>query len=84
MHSRKGTTEVHEFEGMFNGFRAYFKVTSVIGHVFSVDFPAKYQDWAATDPADLFQAPIHKAEANPKAFKSRSSWLQSFGIVVGL
>ena len=34
MHSRKGTTEVHEFEGMFNGFRAYFKVTSVIGHVF--------------------------------------------------
>ncbi|KAJ6973215.1 DNA topoisomerase 3-beta isoform X1 [Populus alba x Populus x berolinensis] len=34
MHSRKGTTEVHEFEGMFNGFPAYFKVTSVTGHVF--------------------------------------------------
>lgn len=67
MHSRKGTTEVHEFEGMFNGFPAHFKVTSVIGHVFSVDFPAKYQDWAATDPADLFQASIHKTEANPKA-----------------
>ena len=32
----------------------------------SVDFPAKYQDWSATDPIDLFQAPIQKTEANPK------------------
>ena len=34
--------------------------------VSSVDFPAPYQDWTATDPLDLFQAPIRKVEANPK------------------
>ncbi|KAF3456996.1 hypothetical protein FNV43_RR01653 [Rhamnella rubrinervis] len=33
----------------------------------SVDFPAPYQEWLATDPLDLFQTPIRKAEANPKA-----------------
>ncbi|CDP10274.1 unnamed protein product [Coffea canephora] len=67
MSTRRGTTEVHEFDGMFMGSRAHFKVTSVIGHVFSVDFPATYQDWTTTDPLDLFEAPIRKTEANPKA-----------------
>ncbi|MED6197065.1 hypothetical protein PIB30_053243 [Stylosanthes scabra] len=52
---------------MFFGSPARFKVTSVIGHVFSVDFPPKYQDWAATDPLDLFDAQIVKNESNPKA-----------------
>lgn len=32
----------------------------------SVDFPSKYKDWSANDPVDLFQAPIVKAESNPK------------------
>ncbi|XP_015887107.3 DNA topoisomerase 3-beta isoform X1 [Ziziphus jujuba] len=67
MSTRKGSTDVHEFDGSFLGFQAHYKVTSVIGHVFSVDFPAPYQNWAATDPLDLFQAPICKAETNPKA-----------------
>ncbi|KAK7280853.1 hypothetical protein RIF29_08385 [Crotalaria pallida] len=67
MFTRKGSTEVHEFEGMFRGSPAHFKVTSVIGHVFSVDFPAKYQDWSATNPFDLFQAQVLKNESNPKA-----------------
>ncbi|CAI0397667.1 unnamed protein product, partial [Linum tenue] len=67
MSTRKGSTEVHEFDGTFLGFPAYYKVTSVIGHVFSVDFPEKYQNWSATDPLDLFQAPVRKAESNPKA-----------------
>ncbi|KAJ4827020.1 hypothetical protein Tsubulata_033804 [Turnera subulata] len=67
MHTRRGSTEVHEFEGMFCGSHAHFKVTSVIGHVFSVDFPAKYQDWTVTDPEDLFQAQVVKSESNPKA-----------------
>ncbi|ESW35784.1 hypothetical protein PHAVU_001G264300 [Phaseolus vulgaris] len=65
--TRRGSTEVHEFDGKFLGSPAYFKVTSVIGHVFSVDFPAKYQDWAATDPLDLFQSQVLKNESNPKA-----------------
>ncbi|WJZ87911.1 hypothetical protein VitviT2T_007256 [Vitis vinifera] len=69
MSTRRGgsSTEVHEFNGTFRGSNAQYKVTSVIGHVFSVDFPAKYQDWTVTDPLDLFQAPILKAESNPKA-----------------
>ncbi|KAL5542809.1 hypothetical protein UlMin_010519 [Ulmus minor] len=67
MNTRRGSTEVHEFDGNFLGLRAYYKVTSVIGHVFSVDFPAKYQDWTSTDPMDLFEAPIVKNESNPKA-----------------
>lgn len=32
----------------------------------SVDFPATFQDWNATDPLDLFQAPTLKSESNPK------------------
>lgn len=32
----------------------------------SVDFPEKYQNWATVDPQDLFDAPIHKKESNPK------------------
>ena len=34
------------------------KVTSVVGHVFSVDFPKQYQSWESVDPAELFDAPI--------------------------
>ncbi|KAL8120955.1 hypothetical protein AgCh_017940 [Apium graveolens] len=34
MSSRRGSTEVHEFEAMFQGQKAHYKVTSVIGHVF--------------------------------------------------
>uniref|UniRef100_A0A2N9J882 DNA topoisomerase n=1 Tax=Fagus sylvatica TaxID=28930 RepID=A0A2N9J882_FAGSY len=37
MSTRKGSTDVHEFEGMFRGFRVHFKVTSVIGHVFRAE-----------------------------------------------
>ncbi|XP_057959790.1 DNA topoisomerase 3-beta isoform X2 [Malania oleifera] len=71
MFTRKSSTDVHEFDGIFMGLHAHCKVTSVIGHVFSVDFPATYQDWTITDPLDLFGAPIVKAESNPKAHISR-------------
>ncbi|KAF7132009.1 hypothetical protein RHSIM_Rhsim09G0063400 [Rhododendron simsii] len=37
MSTRRGSTEVHEFDGMFQGFSAHYKVTSVIGHVFRSD-----------------------------------------------
>ncbi|KAL2242420.1 DNA topoisomerase 3-beta isoform X2 [Sesamum indicum] len=67
MSTRRGSTEVHEFDGMFLGFPVHYKVTSVIGHVFSVDFPARFQDWNSTNPLDLFDAPIVKSESTPKA-----------------
>ncbi|XP_047261402.1 DNA topoisomerase 3-beta-like isoform X2 [Capsicum annuum] len=84
MSTRRGSTEVHEFDAMFLGSRAHYKVTSVIGHVFSVDFPAAFQDWTNTNPSDLFQAPVLKKETNPKASKPGSPWLYTFDTVVGL
>nr|CAD1839134.1 unnamed protein product [Ananas comosus var. bracteatus] len=66
MSTRKGSTDVHEFDGMFRGAHSHFKVTSVIGHVFSVDFPPAYQNWELTDPMDLFEAPVLKSECNQR------------------
>jgi DNA topoisomerase-3 len=36
------------------------RVSSVAGHVFSVDFPTKFQSWDSVDPAELFSAPVVK------------------------
>ncbi|KAK3262256.1 hypothetical protein CYMTET_28876, partial [Cymbomonas tetramitiformis] len=67
MSSRRGSLEVHEFSGLFHGRHANFKMTSVIGHVYSLDFTAQYQNWETTDPGTLFSAETRKAESNPKA-----------------
>ena len=66
-HSRRSFLEVHEWNGSFRGRIANFRMTSVIGHVLSIDFPAKFQNWETTDPASLFDAPTIRSEANPKA-----------------
>lgn len=66
MHSRRGQLDVHEFDGIFLGRPAHFKMTSVIGHVLSLDFLPQYQNWETTHPASLFDAPTRKSEANPK------------------
>jgi len=55
--SRKGVSKfcpVNEFSGAIFGYNAWFRVTSVAGHVYSTDFPREYQDWKKHDPADLF------------------------------
>jgi DNA topoisomerase-3 len=56
--SRGRTPPVHEFNYPFMGGPCRMIVTSVVGHIFSVDFPKEYQNWEATDPASLFQAPV--------------------------
>eukprot|EP00897_Mesotaenium_endlicherianum_P000232 jgi/Mesen1/10209/ME000077S09546 len=71
MRSRRGHLDVHEFRGHFQGQAASFRVTSVIGHVLSLDFPAQYQNWDTVDPAELFDAPAVKMESNPKAHVCR-------------
>ena len=48
------------------GRNANFRVTSVCGHVFSIDFEDKFNNWEKTDPAELFSAGTKKDEANPK------------------
>jgi len=54
--SRGRSPPVHEFEGAFRGERVLYRVTSVTGHLYSLDFPKTYQSWEATDPKDLFSA----------------------------
>ena len=61
MQSRGRSPPVHEFNGSFQGKPAFYRVTSVTGHVFSVDFPAAYQKWDAVDPVELFSAPVVRA-----------------------
>lgn len=43
--SRQTNLDVHSWNGTFMGMHAMFKMTSVIGHVLSVDFPSEYQSW---------------------------------------
>uniref|UniRef100_A0A8C7F042 DNA topoisomerase n=1 Tax=Oncorhynchus kisutch TaxID=8019 RepID=A0A8C7F042_ONCKI len=68
--SRKGLNgacSVHEYMGTFSGQSVRFKMTSVCGHVMSLDFIGKYNNWDKVDPAELFtKAPTEKKEANPK------------------
>jgi len=66
LHSRRGALNVHEWSGTFKGSPASFKMTSVIGHVYSLDFPPKYNSWDRVDPLELFEAETVKQEANPK------------------
>ncbi|KAK2705952.1 hypothetical protein QYM36_016090 [Artemia franciscana] len=67
--SRKGSNgacSVHEWEGKFRGQHVLFKMTSVCGHVMSLDFPGKYNNWDKVDPVELFSCPTEKKEATPK------------------
>ena len=66
MASRRAALDVHEFEGRFRGAPAFFKMTSVIGHVFSIDFPPAYNNWDKVDPGQLYDAKTLKGESNPK------------------
>jgi DNA topoisomerase III len=66
METRGRTPPVHEFHGSFkNHSNCLIRVTSVVGHVFSTDFPSQYNRWDATDPYDLFEAEV-KQEAENK------------------
>lgn len=61
------SADVHEWSGSFEGRPARIKCTSVVGHVFSIDFPKEFNDWTRTDPTQLFAAKTVRNEANPKA-----------------
>ena len=58
LEGRGKSPPIYEFDGTFLNKNVIIKVTSVTGHVFSVDFPPKYQHWDSVDPIDLFTAPI--------------------------
>lgn len=63
--SYRRSLDVHEFEGDFQGTPVLFRMTSVIGHVFSLDFLPQFQSWEK-DPKELFFAGTRKSESNPK------------------
>ena len=51
--SRKGTNNacnVFEWNGYFSNYNCRFRMTSVCGHVMSIDFAPKYNNWDKTDP----------------------------------
>jgi hypothetical protein len=64
--SRRSALPVHEFQtrGGFpkapHATQCAHRVTSVAGHVFSVDFPSQFQSWDSVDPAELFGAPVER------------------------
>ncbi|KAK0395748.1 hypothetical protein QR680_001411 [Steinernema hermaphroditum] len=67
--SRKGSNgacSIHEFKGNFMGKQVNYKMTSTCGHVMSLDFDAKYNNWDRTDPVELYTAKSEKVEAMPK------------------
>ncbi|XP_076113744.1 DNA topoisomerase 3-beta-1-like [Mytilus galloprovincialis] len=71
MNSRKGSNgacSVHEYRGVFppTGENVFFKMTSVCGHVYGLDFVGKYNSWDKVDPSELFTGPTHKKEATEK------------------
>jgi DNA topoisomerase-3 len=57
LQSRK-SPPIYDFEGKFKGMECIYRITSVTGHVFSLDFPPSYQQWDSVEPVDLFKAPV--------------------------
>ncbi|XP_022920150.1 DNA topoisomerase 3-beta-1 [Onthophagus taurus] len=61
-----GSCSVHEWNGTFKNETVRLKMTSVCGHVMSLDFISKYNNWDRVDPVELFSCPTEKKEATPK------------------
>ncbi|KAL6259332.1 hypothetical protein P5V15_009247 [Pogonomyrmex californicus] len=61
-----GSCSIHEWIGQFKSETVNFKMTSVCGHVMTLDFIGKYNNWDKVDPAELFSCLTEKKEAVPK------------------
>ncbi|RHZ74167.1 hypothetical protein Glove_227g145 [Diversispora epigaea] len=63
--TRKSVTPVHEYLSEFRGssFKYKFKFTAVTGHVYSLDFDRKHNNWDI-DPILLFDASTIKQESS--------------------
>ena len=50
-----GACSIHEYSGRFppTGEQVRFRFTSVCGHVMSLDFIGKYNNWDKVDPVSL-------------------------------
>lgn len=45
--------------------KCHYRVTSTIGHMYSLDFPLSLRNWGRCDPEDLFDATPQQFESNP-------------------
>ncbi|CAG9310955.1 unnamed protein product [Blepharisma stoltei] len=57
---------VYEYNGRFFDEPAHFIVTSVAGHLFSTDFPKRFNNWNEVDPISLYDAETLKIETSMK------------------
>ena len=64
---KRGPTPVHQVESTFFGQPAVFRITSVTGHIYGLDFHGAESQDRSRDPLLLFDAPTVKKEKNPKA-----------------
>ena len=63
MTTRKGSNSacsVHEYRARFNAINdiAFFKMTSVCGHVYGLDFIGRYNNWDKVDPVSMITDPL--------------------------
>ncbi|XP_014259776.1 DNA topoisomerase 3-beta-1 [Cimex lectularius] len=59
-------TKVHEWTGTFRNETVVFHMTSVAGHVMTLDFTGKYNNWDRVEPVELFSCTTEKKEAMAK------------------
>lgn len=57
---------IYEFGGEFHGIPARIRVTSVLGHVYRLDFPKPLRNWQNIDPRALFESKPVVEETRPK------------------
>lgn len=84
---RNKTLPVHEFDNPpfpkapFAA-QCHHRVTSVVGHVFSVDFPSQFQSWESVDPAELFLAPIVRTPCKGSVVKHLQDEARNVNFIV--
>lgn len=52
--------KIYEFEADLFNRRCLMIMTSVSGHLLSLDFPIQYKNWRNIPPVELFSAPVYK------------------------
>ena len=70
VNKRKGispSAPVFEYDGSFMGTAASFRVTSTVGHMWSLDFGREFNDQGKVQPIELFEAPtVHLEDPRPR------------------
>ncbi|KAK6626129.1 DNA topoisomerase 3-beta-1 [Polyplax serrata] len=61
-----GACSIHEWTGTFRMETVAFRMTSVCGHIMTLEFSGKYNSWDKVDPVELLSCPTEKKEATPK------------------